>query len=138
MNKTLTVLMNKLSWQVQEINEQLQTLNQQIINLEKKLSTIEVEIQKACVIPTVIYPEREIAGLNFIMRSRAQAESLREEKKILESQSLQLQTRQIRLKAEIKMLDNYREKQQKISTKKKLAKQQNDSDEWTLSRRKPK
>lgn len=119
MNKTLSALMAKLTWQLNEVTRQLQAIDVQCLNLQEKFKDTERQTAEASAIP-ITHPEQELARLNFIIQHQRQYEDLSIEKKFLESRRSQLQARQSRLYTELKMLKKYQEKQQKNDSPKAL------------------
>lgn len=135
MNKTLTALTTKLSWQLKEVNQAITDLEQRLQTLQQKLNKLSEQIHQACSIPAIIHPEQEIARLNFIIRSQQTQENLLLEKKEQESQQSQLQTRQLRLNTELKMLEKYLLKQKKKAQLNVLSAEQKEQDEWYLQKK---
>lgn len=135
MNKTLIALMNKLSWQLNEVSQALQTITNEQANLQKTDAGLQKQLQKACATTTIIYPEQEISRLHFIMHKQQQSEHLKLKMKELEAQQAQLEERKIRLHTELKMLDRYQEKQQEKALANEIYRQQNTIDEWVLQRK---
>ena len=82
-------------------------------------------------------PEREISRLHFMIRQQQQQDELNTNKTALLSQQLTLNSRQLRLNTELKMLEKHQENQLKNTQQQRIVKQQNDSDEWVLQRREP-
>lgn len=136
MNKTLDALNSKLTWQLNEISQHLQTNAEELTKLQERLDAMQTKIHKGYVIPAIINPEQEIARLNFIVHHQQEQDYLKLEKKELNLRHSQLQERQLRLNSELKMLEKYQEKQQKIEEKTRQALQQHANDEWVLQRRK--
>jgi chromosome segregation ATPase len=137
MNKTLIALMNKLSWQVNEVSQVLQTINDEQGSLQKTHAELQEQLQKACATTVIINPEQEIARLHFIMHKQQEQDHLTLRMKELEAQQAQLKKRKIRLDIELKMLDRYQEKQQEKALENEILLQQNANDEWILQRKKP-
>lgn len=136
MNKGLTALMTKLTWQCNGIDQELQTLSRQLAAIEQQIQEITARVAKASVSPSVIIPEREIAGLHFIMAQQQQLDQLHSNRTELLSQQDSLLKKKIRLNTELKMLEKYLENQQKDLDKKELTQRQHQADEWVLQRRK--
>lgn len=135
MNKTLIALMNKLSWQLNEVSQTLQTIINEQANLQEADAELQKQLQKACATTAIIYPEQEITRLHFIMHKQQEREHLKLEMKELEAQQAQLEERKIRLHTELKMLDRYQEKQQEKALANEISQQQNTIDEWVLQRK---
>lgn len=137
MNKTLNALMTKLTWQLQELDLQMQEINQQQTALALQLTEKEEQIAKACDTSALIFPEKEIARLNFIIQCQQQMDQVKSQKKELNDYLAQLQVRQLRLKTELKMLEKYQTQKQSERKKQDQQQQQSASDEWAILRRKP-
>ena len=137
MNKTLQALMKKLHWQLSELRLQLQAVDQQLAQINQQRDDNQQKIVKACAIPAFIMPEREISRLHFMIRQQQQQVELNTNKTALLSQQLTLNSRQLRINTELKMLEKHQENQLKNTQQQRIVKQQNDSDEWVLQRREP-
>lgn len=135
MNKTLTALMTKIQWQLSNIQQQLQNVNQQILDLDSQLDETQQRITSASVAPRMIVPEREIAGMHFIMGQQQIQDDLNANKSELLAQQAQLNTKQLRLETELKMLEKHQNNQLELQRKQALLTEQNNMDEWIVQRR---
>ncbi|KTD25834.1 hypothetical protein [Legionella maceachernii] len=137
MNKTLVALMNKLSWQLNEVEQLSQAINEEQKSMQQSLHHLQQQIHQACATSALIIPEQEIARLNFIIQKQQRLEELSIENKAIETRLSQLNERKIRLQTELKMLEKYQGKLRKESLKKEIISQQNANDEWILQRKEP-
>ncbi|ARG96959.1 hypothetical protein [Legionella micdadei] len=135
MNKTLLALMNKLSWQLNEVKQLSQAVDEEQRTIEKTLDDLHQQIHKAYATPAIINPEQEIARLNFIIQQQQKYDNLSIKNKELNTKLSQLYDRKVRLQIELKMLEKYQEKQRVISIKNDISLQQNANDEWILQRK---
>lgn len=135
MNKTLTALMTKIQWQLTGIQQQMQQVNQQITDLDSQLDETQLRITSASVAPRVIVPEREIAGMHFIMGQQQIQDELSASKSELLAQQAQLTTKKLRLETELKMLEKHQNNQLEQQRKQALLTEQNNMDEWIVQRR---
>lgn len=135
MNKTLTALMTKIQWQLAGIQQQLQSLEQQISTLDSQLNAAEQKIAGASRTPQVIIPEREIAGLHFIMGQQQIQDDLKANKSELLAQQTTLNSKKLRLDTELNMLEKHQNNQLEQQRKQALLTEQNNMDEWIVQRR---
>jgi len=135
MNKTLTALASKLSWQLTDLNQAADQLAGQLQSVLDKLATLQQHIEKASQLPAHIQPEQEILRLNFLVRCQADQANLMLQKRELLAQKAQLKTKQLRINTELIMLEKYQEKQQKHGQQKTLLAEQKEADEWIVQRK---
>jgi hypothetical protein len=114
MNKTLSALINKLSWQLEAINQLFEVHIRDLAMVEEKRKLLQGQIQKASKIARLIHPEQEISRLNFIVHCQQEHENLDLKKKEFEYRLSQLQTQKMRFYTEIKLLENYQIKKKKV------------------------
>ncbi len=137
MNKALCALMTKLKWQLNEVQQQMLTLEIQLKQIEERLQENQHNIFNASLPSSFILPEREIAGLHYIMNQQQQQDELKVCKAELLAEQDKLKIRKIRLDTELKMLEKYQDNQLKASQQQALVIQQNTTDEWIVQRRSP-
>jgi chromosome segregation ATPase len=136
MNKTLTALQTKLSWQRNDLNLLLAKIDEELTALQEKLAQRQEQIHKAAATPAIINPEHEIARLNFMVRCQQEHENLTLEKKELKARQSQLKVRHLRKTCELKKLEKYQLNKEKDEKEKALLIEQKEIDEWVLLRRK--
>lgn len=137
MNKTLSALMTKLQWQLNELNQQLLVIEQELKHLEQQVQENQQTILNASKTPAYILPEREIAGLHFIMAQQQQQDELKASRTDFLTQQSTFTAKKIRLEMELKMLEKHQENQLKAAYQQALLTEQNNTDEWVLQRRNP-
>lgn len=137
MNKTLSALQNKLSWQLEDVKQRLQSLHHEQTGLEKTQTDLQHHIHKACTTSATIHPEQEIARLHFIRHKHQEYSNLNSAIKDLAMQIQQLTERQNRLQKEMKILERYQIRLHEKHCHKEKLQQQNNLSEWILHRKKP-
>ncbi|MDI9817552.1 MULTISPECIES: hypothetical protein [unclassified Legionella] len=135
MRGSLLALMNKLTWQLNDLVQELHSIDEQYTTLQTALLNTKQQVDNACSTPAIINPEQEIIRLNFIIQQQQKYEKLTIEIKAIESQRTQLQARQLRLNTELKMLEKYQERQSALTRQKLAGVEQHAIDEWVLQKR---
>jgi|GEM_PF-3042523 len=137
MNKTLTALMTKLTWQLSELDQQIQTIENELGNLEQQLQENKTLIANASITPSIILPEQEIGRLNYMMRQQQLQDDINQTINELSSQKNALSERKIRVNMELKMLTKHQQNQHDERKHQLDIQQQNAADEWVTQRREP-
>jgi deoxyribodipyrimidine photolyase-like uncharacterized protein len=135
MNKTLIALMTKLKWQINEVEKQLQTIEHEINSFDLQLHDIQQKIINASKTSKYILPEREIAGLHFIISQQTLQEELKQKLTEHNFQHKTMNSKKIRLETELKMLEKHQNNQLKMEEKSALLIEQNTIDEWIIQRK---
>lgn len=134
MNKTLSALMTKLQWQLNELTQQLLAIDQDMTLVDEKRQLNLNKLFEASATPKFILPEREIAGLHFIMAQQQQLDDLNNQLTTLQSLHNTLSSKKIRLSTELKMLEKHQANQLKIKAHTAQITEQKKADEWVLHR----
>ncbi len=135
MSKTLDALSTKLTWQLNELTQSMSVIEQQLAVLEQEYQTSQQRIINASEIPTTILPEQEMARLQFILHEQEQQDTFNTRKTALNLELTTLQAKQLRLKTELKRLEQYQENQRHHSQQQTLLAQYKQADEWSLLHR---
>lgn len=135
MKSTLNALMKKLKWQLNEMEQELSVIGEKLEELKNISHEKDQKIQSASIPSSFILPEREIAGLHFIMKQQQELDDLKAQKAEFLAQKGKLELKKIRLNTELKMIEKHQENQLKINQQESQVQQQNLCDEWILQRR---
>lgn len=134
MNKPLTALTTKLTWQLNILYEQFQVVQNQIHELEQQLQSLETQIKNAYPVSIIINPELEMNRLNFIVQQGEKKVELTDRLKNKQYEENILKEKIQRIKTELKILENYIEREE-LSKKKQEKKKQDDLiDEWVIQK----
>ena len=135
MSKTLDALSTKLTWQLNELSQPMSVIEQQLVVLEQQVQTSQQHIINASEIPTTILPEQEMARLQFILHEQQQQDTFNTRKTALSSELTTLQAKHLRLKTELKRLEQYQDNQRQDLQQQALLTQYKQADEWSLLHR---
>lgn len=134
MNKIHKALTLKLQWKLQALHQQIHHLNDEIFAIEKSLKNLELPLEASCK-PTRILPEQETARFYFHLREHQKKLSLNAHKSALQAEKLELESKETRLKTELKMIEKQAEAQLKLKRLQQIIIEQNVSDEWIIQGR---
>lgn len=132
MNKTLKAMMIKLSWQQDELLTQLHFVNASRQKTIDTLNAVQLTISESKLTLNKINPEVEINRLNFISSNYLQQDELRVRLKEYDAQKLRLDEQFARIKTELKLLEQYTERQAKYLKQEQVKKEEQAMDEWAL------
>lgn len=132
MNKILNALKIKLHNQQTEIMQQSQIVAKEHLEIEHQLHEIHSRISNVSQISKIIIPEKEIAGKHFISAQQQIETALKIKQNHLNVLKKQLETKRIKLKTRLKLLEKYQAHQQKMNTHLITLAEQNFIDEWVV------
>lgn len=132
MNKTLKAMMIKLSWQRDELLTQLHFVNASRQKTIDTLNAVQLTISESKLTLNKINPEVEINRLNFISSNYLQQDELRVRLNEYDAQKLRLDEQFARIKTELKLLEQYTERQAKYLKQEQVKKEEQAMDEWAL------
>lgn len=75
MNQSLTALMTKLNWQLNELHSQLHETQNQLHKVRQEIEALDEQIQQAGINSLTINPDFEINRLNFITQQHEKRKS---------------------------------------------------------------
>lgn len=132
MNKTLKAMMIKLSWQRDELLTQLHFVNASRQKTIDTLNAVQLTLSESKLTLNKINPEVEINRLNFISSNYLQQDELRVRLNEYDAQKLRLDEQFARIKTELKLLEQYTERQAKYLKQEQVKKEEQAMDEWAL------
>lgn len=132
MNKTLKAMMIKLSWQRDELLTQLHFVDASRQKTIDTLHKVQLTISESKLTVNTINPEVEINRLNFISLNYLQQDELRVRLNEYDAQKLRLDEQFARIKTELKLLEQYTERQAKYLKQEQVKKEEQAMDEWAL------
>ncbi len=134
MNKSLSALMTKLNWQLNELNLQLHETQNQLQKVRQEMEALDEQIQQAGVNSLIINPDFEINRLNFITQQHEKKEELNMTLKQHQDTEKNVQEKMQRIKTELKMLEKYLEREQAELQEQQKKAENNALDEWVVQR----
>ncbi|MGL6029520.1 MAG: hypothetical protein ACRC0M_07030, partial [Legionella sp.] len=132
MNKTLKAMMIKLSCQQDELLTQLHFVNASRQKTIDTLNAVQLTLSESKLTLNKINPEVEINRLNFISSNYLQQDELRVRLNEYDAQKLRLDEQFARIKTELKLLEQYTERQAKYLKQEQVKKEEQAMDEWAL------
>lgn len=135
MNQSLNALLTKLNWQLNDLELNLNKTRQEIQRLADQINKIDKSINGSGFNSLIINPDLEINRLNFITQQHNQKEELISALNNYQGTESKLKEKIQRVKTELKMLENYLQRDQ-ISKKEHLKKAHDNAlDEWVIQKR---
>ncbi|MDR3501308.1 MAG: flagellar FliJ family protein [Legionella sp.] len=134
MNQSLSALMTKLNWQLNELNLQLLETQNQLQKVRQEREALDEQIQQAGVNSLTINPDFEISRLNFITQQHEKKEALNMTLKQHQDTEQNVQEKMQRIKTELKMLEKYLEREQAELKEQQKKAENNALDEWVIQR----
>ncbi|WP_298626864.1 hypothetical protein [uncultured Legionella sp.] len=136
MNQSLSALMTRLTWQNNELATHLQAAEQESLIVMKEIKELEQNIEQYYISPLIINPELEINKLNFLTQQQDRKDELLIILKNHQELIAKLTGKLQRIKIELKMLEQYIEREQQTHKEQLLKIQEQALDEWVLQNRK--
>ncbi|KTD35299.1 hypothetical protein Lmor_0746 [Legionella moravica] len=136
MSQTLTALMTRLTWQNNELSIHLQAAEDESRIVMQQILELEHTINQSCITSMSINPELEINKLNFLTQQQEKKDELVMILKNHQALEAKLKDKLLRIKTEIKMLEQYMEREQDASRQHQIKSQEGALEEWVLQNRK--
>jgi hypothetical protein len=136
MTKSLNALVTKLHVQYHELLIEIQLSEQQTLDLQKLMEELELRLHQSSCLPHIINPELEVNRLNFIAQEHANKEALLFTLKDHSAQEDRLKSKLLRIKSELKVLEQYMDREEKDKDNQQKIAQEHALDEWALQSRK--
>lgn len=136
MSQTLTALMTRLNWQNNELSIHLQAAENESRIVMQQIQELEYTINQSCITSMSINPELEINKLNFLTQQQEKKDELVMILKNHQALEAKLKDKLLRIKTEIKMLEQYMEREQQASRQHQIKSQEDALEEWVLQNRK--
>lgn len=135
MNQSLSALLTRLTWQNNELAIHLQAAEQESLIVMQQIKELEQKIEHSCIPPRIINPELEINKLNFLTQQQEKKEELLMILRNHQALITKLKDKLQRIKTELKMLEQYVEREQQTHNEELLKAQEQALDEWVLQNR---
>ena len=136
MNQSLTALMTRLTWQNNELSIHLQAAETESQTVLQQIQVLEQKINESCIASVNINPELEINKLNFLTQQQEKKEELLMILKNHQALEAKLKDKLLRIKTELKMLEQYMEREEHAARQHQMKSQENSLEEWVLQKRK--
>lgn len=137
MTQLINALMTQLTWQENELRTHLQAAENESLLLMKHLQEIETQLNQSRIAPLRINPEFEINRLNFITQQQEQNDALVIDLKNNQILETQLKNKLLQVKTEMKVLEQYLEREASAHKKQQSKAQEQALDEWVIQKRNP-
>lgn len=135
MNQSLSALMTRLTWQNNELTIHLQAAEQESLIVMQQIKELEQNLEHSSIPPRIINPELEINKLNFLTQQQEKKEELMMILRNHQAVITKLKDKLQRIKTELKMLEQYTEREQQTLNEQLLKTQEQALEEWVLQNR---
>lgn len=135
MNQSLTALMTRLNWQNNELSVHLQAVENESQLVRKQIKDLEEKINQSCISSLIINPDLEINRLNFLTQQQEKKDELLMILKNHQALEQKLKDKLQRVKTELKMLEQYIEREQLLLKEQQIKAQEHMLEEWVLQKR---
>lgn len=135
MNPSLKALMTKLTWQKNELSMQLKAIEEETSSLKQMLFEVEQTLSQASRSSLIINPEFEINRLNFITHHHEHKEQIEHSLKNQAHKELQVKDKIKRVSTELKVLEQYIEREALKAHQVAQKKAEQAMDEWVIQKR---
>lgn len=135
MNPSLKALMTKLTWQKNELSIQLKAIEEETSSLRQMLVEVEQTLSEASNSSLIINPEFEINRLNFITHHHEHKEQIEQSLKNQAHKELHVKDKIKRVSTELKVLEQYIEREALKAHQVVQKKAEQAMDEWVIQKR---
>lgn len=134
MSKTIEAIQYQLKTKLRKLLDEKIQITVQIAELNKAIDKNQSSINNSPSNSLMIIPELEIAKMSFFIRTQNELNQLEQEIGLKNQELARLDTMEIRLNTELKLIERFQEKKSQSQIQKTQKLNQNQLDEWVTQR----